>query len=146
MLDKWDRRFYELAQHVAQWSKDPSTRVGAVIVDDLRRVVSLGYNGFPRGVPDHPEWLADRDTKLRYTVHAEMNAVLNSAREVRGCTLYTWPLPSCSDCAKLVVQAGVRRVVGPAIADLPERWRDSCLAGRMMLLQAGVECVEVRVR
>jgi len=110
-LSKWDLRFLKLADHVAQWSKDPSTKVGAVIVDSERRVVGMGYNGFPRGVADLPGRLTDRTEKLRFVVHAEVNAILNAVRTVEGCCLYTTPMFTCGDCAKVVAQAGILRVV-----------------------------------
>jgi dCMP deaminase len=110
-LSKWDLRFLKLADHVAQWSKDPSTKVGAVVVDSLRTVLGVGYNGFPRGVPDHREWYDDRSTKYDLIVHAEVNAILSASRGVRGGTLYTTPLFSCVRCAGLVIQSGITRVV-----------------------------------
>ncbi len=105
----WDRRFLQLAAHVAGWSKDPSTKVGAVIADG-KQEVSLGYNGFPSRTPDNPETLADRLTKYPLIVHAEMNAILKARRSVEGLTLYV-TLSPCSECAKLVAAAGIARVV-----------------------------------
>lgn len=128
--DKWDRRFLELAEHVAMWSKDPSTKVGAVIVRPDRTIASLGYNGFPRGIEDRPEWLEDREQKYPRIVHAEMNAILSARERLDGCTLYTWPPsygPTCSACAVHVIQAGITRVVGRfAQGDRADRWRASC--------------------
>lgn len=106
----WDRRFIELARLVSTWSKDPSTRVGAVVVDSLRRVLATGYNGFPRGVADTPERYADREIKLSLVVHAEANCVLNAVAPLDGATMYVLKFP-CSSCAKLIAQAGVKRVV-----------------------------------
>jgi len=125
---KWDERFMQLARHVAMWSKDPSTKVGAVIVDEKRRVVSLGYNGFPRGVDDSPERYADRPTKYAHVVHAELNAILNAPRGVEGCTLYV-TLEPCTTCAKAIIQSGVRRVVlpdrtGESNTEVLKRWGD----------------------
>jgi dCMP deaminase len=118
-VDKWDIRFLELADKVASWSKDPSTKTGAVIVDQERRVVSLGYNGFARGMLDTPALYADRETKYSRVVHCEMNAVMVAARPVDGCTLYTTPGPSCDRCAVHMIQAGIRRFV--FWAPTPER-------------------------
>ena len=81
-LTKWDLRFLKLAHHVGQWSKDPSTKVGAVIVDAQRRVLGIGYNGFPRGVDDSPGRYHDRPTKLDMVVHAETNAIMNAVSSV----------------------------------------------------------------
>jgi dCMP deaminase len=143
---KWDYRFLEHASQVALWSKDPSTKVGAVIVDDKRRIVAEGYNGFPRGVSDTPERLGDRPTKLAFTVHAEVNAILNANSKVEGCTLYVYPsfvLPfCCNECAKVVVQSGIRRVVGyvpPAENYVRfKSWLDSLKFSEQMFQEAGV--------
>lgn len=122
-IRKWDLRFLEMAKLVSAWSKDPSTQTGAVIVDEDRRVVSVGYNGFARGVEDTPERWNNRDIKYQMVVHCERNAMLFARQDMRGCTLYTWPFMSCSVCAGMVVQAGITRVVAP-FSDNP-RWVDS---------------------
>ena len=109
-MTDWDERFLSLADHVSQWSKDPRTKVGAVIVDQKKRVISLGYNGFPRGVEDTPERYDDRPTKHLFVAHAERNALDNSPMSVEGCTLYV-PLMPCSECAKSIIQRGITRVV-----------------------------------
>lgn len=145
--EKWDRRFLALAEHVAQWSKDPSTQVGAVIVDPDNRVVSLGYNGFPRGVLDTPERLADRELKYRIVLHAERNAILFARRSVAGCTLCTWPFPTCAPCSAEAVQAGITRVVapGPDFPGLPgdihdkwARWAADIKLAKEIYAEAGV--------
>ncbi len=110
MQDKWDLRFLELADHIAQWSKDPRTKVGAVIVDAKKRVVSIGYNGFPRGVDDTPARYEDRPTKHLFVAHAERNALDNAPLMVDGCTIYV-PLLPCNECAKSIIQKGITRVV-----------------------------------
>lgn len=139
---KWDSRFLELAEHVAGWSKDPSTKVGAVIVDGKRRVRGLGYNGFPRGVVDAPERYEDRQLKYPRVVHAEANAILNSVGSVEGCTLYVAPLPPCAECAKLIIQAGIRRAVfdDPNVTEFKNRpWGESAVIALEMFKEAGVE-------
>ena len=108
--NKWDKRFLELAKHIAQWSKDPSTKVGAVIVDDQRRIISTGYNGFARGVLDIDERLSNRDQKLDMIVHGEINAIVFAREPLCGTTLYTWPFMPCSRCAAIVIQAGIKTV------------------------------------
>lgn len=111
MIDcHWDRRFLDLAEHVAQWSKDPRTKVGAVIVDEKKRVVSVGYNGFPRGVYDSCDRYEDRPTKHLFVAHAERNALDNAPLMVDGCTLYV-PLLPCNQCAISIIQKGITRVV-----------------------------------
>lgn len=106
----WDHRFLDLAEHIAQWSKDPRTKVGCVVVDEKKRIVSIGYNGFPRGVDDDPDRYEDRDTKLLFVAHAERNALDNAPLSVEGCTMYV-PLMPCNECAKSIVQKGITKVV-----------------------------------
>lgn len=137
---KWDRRFLRLAREVALWSKDPSTKVGAVIVDpNTRRVLGLGYNGLPAGVNDTHDRLNDRALKYAMTVHAELNAILNAVASVRGATLYTWPLPPCSNCMAAAIQSGILKVVSihPSDEHL-DRWKSSLLLARNMCLDANV--------
>jgi dCMP deaminase len=107
---KWTKRFLELAQHIAQWSHDPSTKVGAVIVDNRHRIISVGYNGFPRGVLDAQHRYDHRETKLLFVCHAERNALDNSPMSVEGCIMYV-PLMPCNECAKSIIQRGIKKVV-----------------------------------
>lgn len=113
LSDKWDDRFLAMAEHVAQWSKDPSTQVGAVIVRPDKTIVSVGYNGFPRGMEDTPRRLKNREDKYSRIIHAEMNALLNAHDSVNGCTLYGWPISPCERCAVMIIQAGITRIVSP---------------------------------
>lgn len=133
---KWDRRYLALASQVAEWSKDPSTKVGAVIVSPDNMVVSLGYNGFPRGVNDDPARYLDRPEKYKRVVHAEANAILSAERGPHGCTLYS-SLLTCNECAKLVIQSGIRRVVAPK-PDIT-RWSNAHEVALEMYQEAGVE-------
>jgi len=111
---KWDLRFLDLAYTVEQWSKDPSMKVGSVIVDPSNRVLGLGYNGFPRGVYDTAERYADRHGfKYSAVVHAEVNAILNATGDLQGATLYCSTGVPCPDCAGPIIQAGITRVVAP---------------------------------
>lgn len=139
-MTKWDKRFLDLAKHVSQWSKDPSTKVGCCIVDSKNRITSLGYNGFPLGVDDSPEYLNNREVKLQRTIHAEPNAILFAQRDLTDHTLYVWPFQPCVNCAGLIIQAGITRVVSPEAPDeLKERWHDSMVAAEEMFAEAGVE-------
>lgn len=148
---KWDRRFLELARHVASWSKDPSTQVGAVIVNPERIVVGMGYNGFPRGVDDRPERYDDRETKYKLVVHAELNAILAAGRQAQDATIYVWPSfgrPSmCTGCAKAAIQAGIWRSVGyqpPPGDERAARWQKELDAALTMCIEAGVRSELIR--
>ena len=139
MLDKWDHRFLALAEHISNWSKDPSTQVGAVITHTRsKRVVSLGFNGFPAGVEDTRERLDDRGTKYEMVVHAEQNALMFAGDRAEGCTLYVHPLPPCARCAVMVIQAGIKRVV----CDQPDfdhqRWGEAAKIADTLFREAGL--------
>lgn len=143
---KWHVRFLLLAQQVALWSKDPSTKTGAVIVRPDRTVVSVGYNGFPRGMIDDPRDYENRELKYKKIVHCEMNAVLSAHSDVRGCTLYTHPFLSCERCAVHMIQAGIARAVGPVLPEhLRERWEGSLALTKEWFEEAGVEVLELHV-
>lgn len=135
-MTKWDERFLALAQHVAGWSKDPSTKVGAIIVDSNQRVISLGYNGFARGVDDSPERLSNRDTKYKMTVHAEMNAILFAKTDLIGTVLYTWPFMPCAHCAAAAIQVGISQVIAPPSSN--PRWTADFTLSKQMFEEAGV--------
>ena len=106
-----------LAEYIANWSKDPHRRVGAVIADKANRVISLGYNGFPRGVHDA---LLPKEEKLQRTIHAEVNAILHAKQDLSDCTLYIYPCFPCSQCAALIIQSGICRVVCNDIGTNPK--------------------------
>lgn len=151
--NKWDRRWLHRAYEISKWSKDPSTQVGAVLVNDLNQSVGEGYNGFPRGVKDTDERYLNRDVKYKFIVHAEVNAILLAGQDARGSTLYVYPsfdIPNvCHECAKAVIQSGVKRIVGftpsPEDKERAKRWGDSISISRTMLTEAGVEISEVIV-
>ena len=139
----WDEYFMGLAHLSALRSKDPNTQVGAAIVDENMRVVSVGYNGFPKGCSDDTfPWEREggmMDTKYAYVVHAELNAILNSPRPVSGCTLYVSLFP-CNECAKAIIQSGICRVVyeSDKYAD-----SDATRVSKAMLEAAGVELIRI---
>jgi len=132
-----------MAAHVALLSKDPSTKVGAVIFDEKRRVISTGYNGFARGVEDYEDRLVDRDIKLKLTLHAEKNAILFATKALEGCTIVVTH-PCCSQCAAMVVQAGIRHVLFPQPSlGFATRWADDLRLTNQQFLEAGVTVTEI---
>jgi dCMP deaminase len=137
MKDKWMSRYMQLAQLVAEWSHDPSTKVGAVVVGKDRREIALGYNGFPAGIADTPERLADREVKYRLMQHAERNAIDNSKFDLTGATLVV-TLHPCVECSKSIVSKGVARVACPGVP-VGDRWRQQALWGAEILSEAGVK-------
>lgn len=142
---RWDDFFFRLCDDNARMSKDPSTKVGAVIVRPDRTVLSMGWNSFPRGCDDDPAIYADRPRKLARTVHAEANAVTTAETRPRGCTLYVSPLHPCSVCAGLIIQSGITTVVAGVEADTaPERWAESFAESARLFAEAGVAVRIVR--
>ena len=109
---KWDTRFLLRARDTANWSKDPSTKVGAVVVNERNVAMGEGYNGFARGVLDTKERLENRELRYKLVLHAEENA-LAFANRTQGCTLFSWPIPPCPHCMSLAIQHGIVRVVAP---------------------------------
>lgn len=137
----WTDYFMRLAHDAALKSKDPSTKVGAVIVDPRNRIVSLGFNGFPKGVPDNT---VDRDVKLLRTIHAEQNAILFAQRDITGFTMYSTHIP-CARCAAVIVQSGVARVVYPEPDEaFAERWADDIRESQFMMLAVGLTVEALR--
>ena len=132
-----------LAEQISTWSKDPSTKVGAIIVNEERRILATGYNGFPRGIEDTEERLNNREEKYPRIIHAELNALMNALYNgvsVKDSTLYVYGLPVCSECTKSVIQAGIKRVVIPSMKGVPEKWADSWNnVSAPMYEEAGVE-------
>ena len=140
MSKKWDDRYLQLAREVSTWSKDPSTQCGALLIGDSGQVLSQGYNGFPRGMDDDPKLYNERNIKYTRIVHAEMNAIYNASRSgisLKGSTAYVHGLPCCHECAKALIQVGVKRVVMGKANNI--RWNDSCGDAMDFFKEAGVE-------
>lgn len=142
MIDKWHLRFLRLAQEVASWSKDPSTQVGCVIVDQSRRVVSLGFNGLPAGLHDTAERLLDRELKLALTIHAEENALLFASRPVHGCVAFVTRHP-CAHCAAKLIQSGIGAVIHLSNPDFDRRWADNLAISGQVLAEAGIPVLAI---
>lgn len=141
-MTDWDIRFLAMAQLVATWSKDPSSKVGSVITDG-KRIMSLGFNGFPAGTDDDPSIYDNRERKYRRVLHAEQNAISFAKRDLTGCTIYITH-PPCARCAAQIVQEGIRRVVCPTpTADFLARWEDDMKEAIAMFNEANVAFVEV---
>ncbi|MEE1238863.1 MAG: dCMP deaminase family protein [Acutalibacteraceae bacterium] len=142
----WDEYFMGIALLSSLRSKDPSTQVGACIVNSEKRILSMGYNGMPRCCSDDEfPWGKDEnplDSKYLYVCHAELNAILNCASgNVRGCTVYTTLFP-CNECAKAIIQSGIAEVV--YMSDKYSE-SDSVLASKRMFTTAGVKFREYNI-
>ena len=137
----WRKRYLDLAEHISSWSKDPSRKIGAVAVGADGQILSVGYNGFPRGITDD-ERLNTRETKYALVVHAEMNAIYNATltgTSLRNSTLYVYGLPVCSDCARGVIQVGIKKVVMNYDPNVPEVWQKHWDKTQAMFDEAGIQ-------
>ena len=140
LSNKWDERYLDLAAGVAGWSKDPSRKIGAVAVGSKGNVLAQGFNGFPRGISDTADRYDDRTRKYELVVHAEMNVIYNASYNgvsLDGSTLYVHGLPACSECAKGIIQVGIKRVV-MRDAEIPVLWQQSWTKTEEMFNEAGV--------
>lgn len=137
MITKWAHRFYQMAELVSSWSKDPSTQVGAVITKQ-NRIVSVGFNGYPHGISDSVD-IDDREMKYLKTLHAEENAILFAKRDLDGCDIYVTHFP-CPNCAAKIIQTGIATVYCPEqTEDFLSRWEDKIQVSQDMFLQAGIQ-------
>jgi len=137
-MNKWDKRFCELARYISEWSKDPNAKVGAVLYSKKGGNISIGYNGFPMSVEDSAERLTDKETKLELVVHAEVNALLAAGSRAEGSTVYVWGKPICARCAGPIIQAGVKKIVALAPGDSESHWDKSGKYSHEMFLEAGI--------
>lgn len=138
-------KFIAVAEAMARLSKDPRTRVGAVVVDDDGNILSTGWNSFPRGVDDDPARYMDRPTKLSLTSHAESNCIAQAARNgvrLKDSSILVTELFPCSNCAKLIIQAGIKRVYSPKMrGDHSPEWFHEKEISDLLFSEAGVEVV-----
>lgn len=141
-MTDWDRRFHRLAAEVSGWSKDPSSKVGAVVAQG-KTEVGLGFNG-PPPVVDDEWWLSQaRETRLAITLHAEDNALHKAGAKAEGASLYVWPFSFvCTSCAARIIRAGIKRIVLPG-DPVPLRWHDEWALAKRALSEAGIEVVYI---
>lgn len=138
----WDEYFMGISILASKRSKDPSTQVGACIVDSHNIILSTGYNGFPIGCSDDefPWSRTGEDTKYPYVVHAELNAILNSGgKDLRGAKIYVSLFP-CNECAKAIIQSGIREII--YISDKHSE-DPGTIASKRLLKAAGVKCTRL---
>jgi dCMP deaminase len=138
----WQHRFMRLALEVGSWSKDPRSKVGAILVDNRKRVIGLGYNGFPRNIEDDPALLTSREAKLARMVHAEVNAILNATSSVEGAAIFT-TLHPCGECSKIIIQCGVSHIYHLQSPEGHPRWAADFAQADQVLGEAGVFIHEI---
>lgn len=140
---KWRDNYLGLAKYFSTWSKDPSRKIGAVAVGNHGQILAQGYNGFPRGIEDSEERLNVREVKYKYVVHAEMNMIFNACMtgvSLVGSDVYVYGLPVCSECAKGIIQAGVKSVTCLVEEVVPETWLESWERTQSMFNEVGIKC------
>ena len=138
---KWDLRYLELAKTIAGWSKDPSSQIGAIAVGSKGQVLAQGYNGFPRGMMDSQHLYTNKTEKYARIVHAEMNMIFNASFNgvcLNGSSVYVSGLPTCSDCAKGLIQVGVKELIMPR-EKIEDRWYDSWQRSKEYYKEAGLK-------
>lgn len=140
-MASWDVKGLRIAREISTWSKDPSSKVGCYIATPNHTPISFGFNGFPRGIADD-ERLNIREQKYQIILHAEVNAILNATANLEGATVYSYPFTPCSQCASMLIQKGIARLVAPDI-EIPERWLANFKMGQDLLAEAGVAMVLV---
>lgn len=144
-MNKWTKRYLNLAKQVSTWSKDPSRKIGAIAVGLHGQVLSQGYNGFPRGVNDTEERLNNREEKYKYTVHAEMNCIYNACLNgvsLNGATLYVYGLPVCEKCAPGIIQVGIKKVIMFSSENV-DMWEESYKITKEMFDEAGIVSIRI---
>lgn len=139
-LNKWDRRFFDLAKNVSTWSKDPNSKVGTVIISPCKKHITFGFNGFPTGTPDDARLSGEEKNEL--IVHAELNAILNAQVNLKGWSMYC-NKPPCVSCALVIIQAGISKVVMPTVdGDLQSKWYRQQVLAISLFKEAGVTVIE----
>jgi dCMP deaminase len=137
----WGDKYIHLAKEISTWSKDPSTQVGAIVVGCDGQILSQGFNGFPRGIKDSEERLNNRERKYELIVHAEMNAIYNASLNgvsLKDSTLYVYGLPICNECAKGIIQVGIKKVIAMRPEKYNIAWEESINNARNLFTEAEV--------
>jgi len=145
---KWHKRFMEVAMLISTWSKDRSTKTGAVVIGEDREIRSTGYNGFVRGVDDDVNERHERPTKYDFFEHAERNAIYNACLcgvSLKGCILYATH-PPCVNCARAIIQSGIKTIVTNKLEERKdikgqETWRDHLSHSEQMFKEANIEYI-----
>lgn len=142
---QWLNHFIEMAKLISTMSKDPSKKIGVVIVDQHNRIVSTGFNGFPRGVEDSSERLEDKDFKRAITLHAEENAILYAKQDLTECDMYIYGLPPCSHCAAMIIQSGIKNIYYriPDEYKISDHWKENLVIAETILNEVGINLLDI---
>lgn len=144
-MNKWNRRYFELAKLISTWSKDPSKKIGVVAIGNKGQILSTGYNGFARNIPDSEDILNNREEKYKYIIHGEQNAIYNACLNgisLENSTLYIYGLPICHECANAIIQVGVTKVMMQYQGDVSNKWNESSKLAKKNMKRAGITFME----
>lgn len=142
IINKWDRRFLEAAKCISNWSPDPSSKIGAVAINDQNLPLAWGWNAFPRKMVSLTEAEVDKETKYKYVIHAEANTVYNCTRNnisLLNAKLYVYGIPPCIDCAKAIIQVGIKQVFSLVRRETSSKWMDSYQDSVKLFQEVGIE-------
>lgn len=142
----WDKRFMQMAELIGSWSKDTSHKIGAVIVDNEKRIVSTGFNGFAKNIKDSKYRLTTKEVKRSLMLHAEVNAILYAKRDLKNCTIYVYGLPCCCNCASTIIQSGIKKVIykNTRNGGVSDYWRENINTALALFKEAGVKVKEMK--
>lgn len=142
---KWINRFISLAETVSTWSKDPSKKIGVVITNQENKIISTGYNGFPKGINDSLERLNDKEFKRAITLHAEENAILCAKQDLTNCIMYIYGLPPCAHCAAMIIQSGIKIIYYriPKKYEVSDHWKDNINIAETILKEANISLISI---
>ena len=160
--EKWDIHMMKIAKLCSEMSKDPSTKVGSVIMGPNKRILSTGYNGFPADVPDYKEWYTNREMKYKLIIHAEVNALKQLKTVEPGSTLYVYPVMPCIDCYRKIHEKGISRIVSlnhdkkhqednctvcdPTKECVSERWESSLNESQKEMSKNKCEMIFIKIK
>lgn len=139
---KWINRWLDEAKHKSLWSKDPSKKIGAVAVGKHNQILSIGYNGFPRGIADTDDRYNNRETKYKYVVHSEQNLIYNACLtgvSLEGSSVFVYGLPICGECMKGLIQVGVKEIY--SIGEVDDRWEESTEFAKSLAKEACIKYI-----
>jgi len=144
--DSWNLKYIELAKKFASWSKDPSVKVGAVAVGSKGQVLSQGYNGFPKKFDDSLDIYENTELKKKYIIHAEMNCIYHATLNgisLEGSTLFVYGLEVCHECAKGIIQVGIKEVVAYSPGLPKTKWLDSFKSTHQLFEQSNINYIKL---
>lgn len=147
-IKQWLIHFRDMAKLVSSMSKDPSHKIGAVIVDKNNKVISMGFNGFAHGIEDSEERLNNKDIKRLLMLHAEENAILHAKQDLSGCDIYIYGYPPCVHCMSLIIQSGIKSIYytnSRKDKQVSEHWKENLELAKKLANEVNIPIIELTV-